>query len=132
MAAPAPTPHQPKTCLLGIDWEWTPGFRSRLWDVSTSTGAVSNPRQTGLGHVIGIAMHPTNTRLYAVTSAAGTPVANALYQVDIATGASTFIGPLGIGNLFEGDLAFSDNGTLLGFIPASSTASISPPARPPR
>lgn len=113
-AAPAPTTHQPKTCLLGIDWEWTPGYRSRLWDVSTATGAVSNPRQTGLGHVIGLAMHPTNTRLYAVTSLGGTPVANALYQIDIATGASTFIGPLGITGVFEGDLAFSDNGTLYG------------------
>lgn len=114
MAAPVPTPHQPKTCLLGIDWEWTAGYRARLWDVSTTTGAVSNPRPTGLGHTIGIAMHPTNTRLFAVTSVGGAPVANALYEVNMTTGASTLIGPLGIGTLFEGDLAFSDNGTLFG------------------
>ena len=115
-AAPTPTPttHQPQTCLLGVDWESTLGYQTRLWDVSTATGAVSNPRPTGLGHLIGIAMHPTNTHLYAVTSVGGTPVPNALYQIDMATGASTFIGPLGIGTLFEGDLAFSDNGTLYG------------------
>ena len=111
---PIPPTHQPKICLLGTDWESTPGFQTRLWDVSAVTGAVSNPRTTGLGHVIGIAMHPTNTRLYAVTSVGGTPVPNALYKIDIATGASTFIGSLGIGNLFEGDLAFSDFGTLYG------------------
>lgn len=117
LATPQPTPtspHKPKTCLLGVDWEWTVGYQTRLWDVSTATGAVSNPRSTGLGHLIGIAMHPTNTQLFAVTSVGGTPVPNALYQIDIATGASTLIGPLGIGTLFEGDLAFSDNGTLYG------------------
>jgi hypothetical protein len=118
MAAPAPTPtpapHQPKVCLLGIDWEWTPGWVAKLWDVSMTTGAVSNPRPTGLGHTLDIAINPSNTQLYAVTTVGGSPVQNALYQVDIATGASTLVGPLGIGTLFEGDLAFSDNGTLYG------------------
>lgn len=115
LAAPAPTPHQAKTCLLATDWQWTPlNYQTRLLDVSTTTGAVSNPRPTGLGHLIGIAINPSNTRLFAVTSVGGAPVANALYEVNMTTGASTFIGPLGIGTLFEGDLAFSDNGTLYG------------------
>ena len=114
-ADPEPV-HEPRLCLLGTDWEWTPGHVTTLWNVSGSTGAVSTPRSTGLGHVIGLAMHPSNTRLYAVTSAIGTPAANSLYEINEATGASTFIGSLDIGTIFEGDLGFADNGTLYGIM----------------
>lgn len=106
--------HKPQICLLGTDWDWAVGHVTKLWDVNTSTGAVFNPRSTGLGHLIGIAMHPSNTRLYAVTSVGGSPSVNSLYKIDATTGASTFIGSLGLGTLFEGDLAFSDSGTLYG------------------
>lgn len=106
--------HEPKLCLLATDW--VPGNISNLWDVNGGTGAVYNPRPTGLNHVVGIALHPSNTRLYAVTSLGTNPSTNSLYEIDIDTGASTLIGPLGIGGLFEGDLAFGDDGTLYGIM----------------
>lgn len=106
--------HQRKMCLIATDWESSFGFTTTLWDVSASTGAVSNPRSTGLGHVIGIAIDPTNTWVYAVSSVGGSPATNSLYRINMSTGASTLVGPLGIGNLFEGDLAFGDDGTLYG------------------
>lgn len=107
------TVHQPRICLLGTDWDTASGHMSHLWDVDPATGAVSNPRSTGLRQVIGIAMHPSNTALYAVTTFGASP-ANSLFRIDIATGASTWIGPLGIGSIYEGDLAFGDDGTLYG------------------
>ena len=107
--------HQPKICLLATDWESFDGYVTTLWDVAAGTGAVFNPRSTGIGHVIGIAIHPSNAFLYAVTSVGGIPAnPNSLYRVNMGTGASTLIGPLGIGSLFEGDLAFGDDGTLYG------------------
>lgn len=106
--------HKPKICLMATDWESTFGFTTTLWDVNASTGAVFNPRSTGLGHVIGIAIDPTNTWVYAVSSVGGSPATNSLYRINMTTGASTLVGSLGIGNLFEGDLAFGDDGTLYG------------------
>ena len=106
--------HKPKICLMATDWESTFGFTTTLWDVNASTGAVFNPRSTGLGHVIGIAIDPTNTWVYAVSSVGGSPATNSLYRINMTTGAATLVGALGIGNLFEGDLAFGDDGTLYG------------------
>ncbi len=106
--------HKPKICLMATDWESTLGFTTTLWDVNAGTGAVFNPRPTGLGHVIGIAIDPTNTWVYAVSSVGGSPATNSLYRINMSTGAATLVGSLGIGNLFEGDLAFGDDGTLYG------------------
>ncbi|MEM6795416.1 MAG: hypothetical protein AAF725_15670 [Acidobacteriota bacterium] len=106
--------HKPRICLLATDWESTFGFTTTLWSVNAGTGAVFDPRPTGLGHVIGLAVDPTNTWAYAVSSLGGSPMANSLYRINMTTGASTLVGPLGIGNLFEGDLAFGDDGTLYG------------------
>lgn len=110
---PKPT-HEPKICLLATDWE--PGVDTNLWDVNMTTGAVYNSRPTGLGSVIGLAIHPDNTHLYTVTTFGTNPSTNSLYEVDMVTGASTLIGPLGIGNISEGDLAFGDDGTLYGIM----------------
>ena len=89
-------------------------FGGVLYDVNTSTGAVTNPRGTGLDTLVGIASR-SDGALFGLTSFQGTPVPNALYQIDPVSGASTLVGSTGLTNIFEGDLAFNPvNGSLFG------------------
>jgi hypothetical protein len=89
-------------------------FPGVLSDVNIATGATTNPRDTGITNLMGIAFSPTGT-LFGLTAlfSSGTP--NALYTFDTATGAPTLVGSTGL-TLAEGDLAFDPTtGTLYGY-----------------
>jgi hypothetical protein len=91
--------------LLGND------FSGVLYDVDPGTGRASNPRNTGIPGLAGIAFSPEGT-LYGY----GGPTNNEqqLFTVNPITGASAVVGPLGI-FAGEGDLAFNPaTGTLHG------------------
>ncbi len=78
-----------------------------LWDVNPSTGAVSNPRSTGLSYLSGIAYSASGT-LYglAINIPSGTNPAGTIYTINPTTGAATLVGGLGLTAIYEGDLAF--------------------------
>jgi hypothetical protein len=84
-----------------------------LYDINLDTGAISNPRNTGLHNLAGIAYSPDNV-LYGLTAVDGTPSTNSLYRINLATGASTLVGATGLTDIFEGDLFFSPSGVLYG------------------
>ncbi len=99
--------------LLGATQVWaTPLYgvsfgtsqNAMLYDVDSLTGAASNPRPTGLGHVAGIAWSPTGS-LYALTNSTAAQYPNSLMRVDPSTGASQLIGSTGLTAIVEGDLA---------------------------
>jgi DNA-binding beta-propeller fold protein YncE len=114
----APSPAAPqlstdnKLLLLGVSWidSSTP---SVLYTVDTGTGRAMQPRTTGCADLSGIVFDPTGTFLYAVTSFAAVPHANALVRVDPQTGATTLIGPTGLANMYEGDLTFDPTSGVL-------------------
>src|SRR5262245_29836790 len=86
--------------LLGNDF-----ISGVLYDVDTSTGAATNPRGGGIGHVAGIAFRSDGT-LFGLTAFGGSP-ANSLVTIDPTTGASTLVGPTGLTGIVEGDITFS-------------------------
>ncbi len=86
--------------LLGIDFA-----DATLYDVDRLTGAVSNPRPTGLEDTVGIAFADDHT-LYTLTSSTAASNANSLFRLDRNTGAATLIGPTGLSGIVEGDLDF--------------------------
>lgn len=75
-----------------------------LYDVDAMTGAASNPRPVGLGHVVGIAWSPAGT-LYGLTNSTAPQHPNSLVSIDPATGATQVIGSTGLTTIVEGDLA---------------------------
>ena len=84
-----------------------------LFDVDIATGATTNPRDTGITNLTGIAFSPSGT-LFGLTSFFTSGTDNALYTFDTATGAPTLVGSTGL-TLAEGDLAFDPTtGTLYG------------------
>ncbi len=88
--------------LLGTDFD---GF---LYDVSFLTGAATNPRDTGVATLSGIAMSPGGD-LVGFDAAT-----NILFQFDKATGSATPVGFMGL-DVTEGDLDFQPStGTLYG------------------
>lgn len=88
--------------LLGTD------FDGLLYDINFLTGTASNPRDTGIGALSGIAMSPGG-ELFGFDAAA-----NILFQINRATGASTPVGFMGL-DVTEGDLDFQPGtGTLFG------------------
>lgn len=101
-----------KLLLIGVSWidSSTP---SVLYSVDTRTGRAMQPRTTGCGDISGITFDPTGQFLYAVTSFAAVPYANALVRIDPQTGSTTQIGPTGLANMYEGDLAFDPTSGVL-------------------
>lgn len=100
-------------CLYAIDLGPNSSHVTTLYDVDPATGQLGNPRSTGMGNAIGLALGPDGF-LYAVTASVAA-VPKSLYKIDPTTGASTLVGPLGLsGTLLEGDLAFDPSGTLYG------------------
>lgn len=89
-----------------------------LYDIDLATGVASNPRSTGIERLTGIALGPDGY-LYAVRQEIGTNDP-ALFKIDPTTGTTTFIGLLGIGSVYEGDLAFDPSGVLYGIGKVSS------------
>jgi len=85
--------------LIGND------FLGNLFDVNQATGAVTNPRSTGISAFIGLTVSPSGT-LYTISPAGSTPAGNALFTINPATGASSLVGSTGLSNILEGDLAF--------------------------
>lgn len=77
--------------LIGAD------FFGMLYDM-TESGAVSNPRSTGIGTLSGIALGQDGV-LYGIDAAT-----DVLWQINIATGASSPVGFLGL-DVTEGDLS---------------------------
>jgi len=79
---------------------------NKIVDIDIVTGLASNPRNTGLFAVGGIAIQPSTGNLFALTTFVSSP-ANSLVQVDPATGSVTIIGSTGLSQIVEGDLAFN-------------------------
>jgi hypothetical protein len=90
------------SCLKGIDFNASENFVTTLYDINPLTGAASNPRSTGIPGAIGL-VWGADGFLYTVT--AGNQTESALYQIDPVTGNAQMIGHLGIGYVYEGDLA---------------------------
>lgn len=81
-----------------------------LYDVSTTTGAATNPRN--LGTAWALSFSPNGT-LYGVTQNGGTPTANTLYTVNPTTGASVPVAAMSIWIGVEGDIAFDPTSGVL-------------------
>jgi hypothetical protein len=82
-----------------------------LWDVDSSSTAISNPRTT-LGNLVDIEFGLSGT-LYGLTSSTAASDPNSLFQINALTGTASLIGFTGLNNLFEGDLAFDATTGLL-------------------
>jgi len=91
--------------LIGSD------FDGILYDIDLLTGAVSNPRNTGINPLAGIEFSADGT-LYGLSTFGNSPNPNSLFRVDPRTGASTLIGITGI-EVTEGGLAFDPTSELL-------------------
>ena len=94
-----------------------------LYDVNLLTGAATNPRNTGISGLVGLAASASGS-LYTVTTFdahSGQP--NSLYRLDPATGGATLVGSLGASiSIYEGDLAVDpSNGTLYGLYALSGS-----------
>ena len=100
------------TPLYGISFASTQG--SVLYQVDPQTGAASDPKPTGLSHVVGIAFGSGGT-LYGLTNATAPTSPNALVRIDRTTGSSQVVGSTGLNNIAEGDIAYDrTTGTLYG------------------
>jgi DNA-binding beta-propeller fold protein YncE len=84
--------------LIGAD------FAGVLYDIDPANGAASNPRPTGLNQMAGFTVTLDGQHAYALTSF-GSVQPNALFRIDLATGAATLIGSTGLSLIGEGDLA---------------------------
>src|SRR4051812_4601414 len=76
------------------------GPPSSIVDISIATGAASNPRNTGIIALGGIATQPSTGILFGLTTYASSPVST-LITIDVLTGAPTAIGPTGLPFLVE-------------------------------
>jgi hypothetical protein len=97
--------------LVGIGIDGT----GELYDVDTASGSLRNPRPTGVPRFSGIAYLPGNG-LFGVSNASveNGASANVLLRIDLATGATTVVGPLGI-RVQEGDVTYEPaTGSILG------------------
>jgi hypothetical protein len=82
----------------------------KLYDINTSTGAATNPRNLGVGW--GLAFSPGGT-LYGVTQGGGTPAPNTLYTVNPTTGASLPVAVTAPSIGVEGDIAMDPTSGIL-------------------
>ena len=78
-----------------------------LWNYTQGSGSAVNPRAISpivnpSSTIAGIAISPTNGKLYALTTFGD----NALYTVNPTTGATTDVGPTGLTSIVEGDISF--------------------------
>lgn len=74
--------------LVGVD------FIGSLYDISTSTGAASNPRSLGVSFpvsMIGIAAQPNTGTLFSISSFGNSPQNNSLFTIDVLTGHATTV-----------------------------------------
>ena len=79
-------------------------FRNgRLWDIDLATGVKTNPRETGIPALGGLAFTPDGT-LYGLSMSEDFDFAQRLWRIEPATGNRTLVGRLG-GWAQEGDLA---------------------------
>ena len=78
--------------LIGAGYDWT-GNEGKIYDVDPVTGAATNPRETGIRYLSGIAFSADGT-LYARTASWG-PDAYSLFRVDPYSGDSTLVGFIG-------------------------------------
>ncbi len=95
----------------------TSGLNPILYDVNTTTGAATNPRNVNVNDCVGIAADPFTGILYGMTdqfgrinNQSGQGGKNLLFSINPATGAATGIGridPTGVFQEFEGDIAFN-------------------------
>src|ERR1051325_8547489 len=79
-------------------------FAGVLYDINAANGTASNPRPTGLYQMAGFTVTPDGQQAYALTTF-GHAQPNALFRIELATGAATFIGNTGLNLIGEGDLA---------------------------
>jgi len=96
----APSAGQAAPQLLGAD------YGGRLYDVDPATGLASNPRDTGIDGLAGIAFSADGV-LYGL-STFGASVESSLFTIDPATGTASLVGEV-LSNgwdIAEGDLAF--------------------------
>ncbi|HLP83963.1 MAG TPA: hypothetical protein VK157_06395 [Phycisphaerales bacterium] len=95
----------------------TSGLNPILYDVNTSTGAATNPRNVNVNNTVGIAIDPATGVLYGLTdqfgrinNISGQGGKNLIFTINPTTGTATAVGrvdPTGIFQVFEGDIAFS-------------------------
>jgi DNA-binding beta-propeller fold protein YncE len=75
-----------------------------LYQIDRTSGRASQPRDTGLVWITGIAFDRHGV-LYTVTTYDGQPP-NSLIRIDPDTGQTTVVGATGLSTIFEGDIAF--------------------------
>lgn len=98
--------------LYGVSFATSQG--SVLYQVNPLTGQASDPKPTGLDHVVGIAFGSATT-LYGLTNATAPTNPNALVRIDRTTGSSQLVGSTGLSNISEGDMAYDGTtGSLYG------------------
>lgn len=91
-----------------------PQTTARLVDINLATGAASNPRDTGIYAMAGIAVQPSTGNIFGLTTNPSAP-SNMLVTIDRLTGVPTVVGSTGLPFIIEGDLAFNPvNGMLYG------------------
>jgi len=96
------------TLLVGCDID------GMLYDIDPLTGLASNPRDTGIVNLGGIAFSKDGT-LYGLNTSPLIPgvQTRSLFRIDWTTGASTWVGELSELTIGEGDLAFDPTTGLL-------------------
>lgn len=100
------------TPLLGSSFAGSGG--AVLYDLDPLTGQASNPRSTGVDNLVGIAFSP-DANLYGLSNSTAPNNPNSLFRIDPTTGAAQLVGPTGLSDVTEGDLAFDlTTGTLYG------------------
>lgn len=110
-----PMPSRAQVILSGCTGNTSmTGPPSSIVDIDLATGLASNPRNTGILLIGGIATQPGTGNVFGLTTFASSP-ASTLVRIDMATGICNAIGPTGLANIVEGDLAFNPlNGLLYG------------------
>jgi len=81
------------------------GAGAVLYDLDPVTGQATNPRSTGIDHLVGVAFSPGAT-LYGLSNSTAAQNPNSLFTINLTTGASQLVGATGLANVIEGDLAF--------------------------
>jgi len=106
---------QAQPILIGITGNLTTTSPpTSIVDVDVITGAATNPRDTGIFLIGGIATQPSTGFVFGLTTFVSTPISS-LIRIDPVTGTPTTIGPTGLPLVVEGDLAFNPlNGLLYG------------------
>lgn len=99
-------------CTVSISGQ--PQTTAKIVDVDPATGLYSNPRETGIYALGGIAIQPSTGQMFGLTTNASSP-ANSLVEINPQTGAAVIVGNTGLPFIVEGDLAFNPlNGMLYG------------------